>query len=275
MIALVRQLARRLEDRMPKTNTPGLWDDVWSADVPPERDVYDLAAEERTVRWRRVRERCEDAFGRLEGLRVAEIGAGAGTNAGLMAKAGADVTVVDYSPGALERSRAFFAHNGIRAEWVQADALDLPAELRDRFDVSMSFGLAEHFIGEARTAIIAGHARALRPGGLTFVSVPNRANPPYRLYKLLAEAAGRWKVGEEYPFSRGELLALAETAGLADASVFGESLWGSLYFVDPARIARRLLGRPDPLDVSRLRDQRPTPLDDRWAYALVLTGRRA
>lgn len=274
MLAFVRPLAADEQDRVPETNTPELWDSVWAADVPPARDVYDLAAEERTVRWRRVRERCEAAFGSLAGLRVVEIGAGAGTNAALFAKHGAEVTVLDYSPGALERSRAFFAHNSRSATWVAADALDLPADLRGAFDVSLSFGLAEHFLGEKRSGIVRSHVEVLRPGGRTFISVPNRANLPYRLYKVLAEAAGIWKVGEEYPFSRRELLDLGREAGLSDAEVFGESLWGSLYFVDPVRVIRKLRHRPDPTDVSRLRPQHATPLDDRFAYAIVLTGIR-
>lgn len=258
-----------------RQNTPELWDEVWSEDVGAERDLYALALERASVRWQRIAERAERRPGGISGARVVEIGAGAGTASALFAEAGASVTVLDYSRRALERARAFYANNGLAADFVMADALDLPGAVRGTFDISVSFGLAEHFRGEARRAIIGAHFDVLAPGGETFVSVPNRFCVPYRLYKTAAELTGHWKVGEEYPFSRSELLRLAREAGGTDAEVFGESALGSVHFLDLGRIARRLSGRPDRLDLSRVRPQRATPLDATLAYALILHARRA
>lgn len=254
---------------MAESNTPELWDQVWATETSAEQDRYTLALERASVRWSRIRER---VAGDLSGLRVIEIGAGVGTAAALFAEAGAEVTVLDYSPKALERSKAFFANNGLAAKLVAADALDLPDDLRGAFDICLSLGLAEHFTGEQRVAMIRSHLEVLKPGGHAFISVPNRANPPYRLYKFTAERTGHWKVGEEYPFSKRELLEVAEKAGASEAEVFGESFLGSLYFLDAARIYRRLTGKPDSYDTSRIKPQKSTPLDD-FAYALILHAR--
>ncbi len=131
-----------------------------------------------------------------------EIGAGAGTNAAAMAKRGASVTLLDYSPKALGKARELFEANGLEADFVEANALELPDEVRGGFDVAMSFGLNEHFTGAERDGIFQAHLDALRDGGIAIVSVPNARNAPYRASKWLAERTGRWKLGVEVPFTR-------------------------------------------------------------------------
>jgi SAM-dependent methyltransferase len=255
--------------KRPRENTAQLWDELWAGQIGHEDDLYALTTERAGARFRRIAQHVTQHFGGFEGLDAIEIGAGAGTNAALLAGLGANVTVLDYSEKALERSRVFFARNGVAARAICADALDLPADLRGGFDVSMSFGLAEHFIGRRRTEIIRSHLDLLRPGGMTFISVPNRANPPYRLYKLLAERTRHWKVGEEYPFSRRELEAICASLGVRVHSFFGDSLLTSMRFIDPVAAVRAVLGRPA-AQRSSPRAGRKTFLDARFAYALVL-----
>lgn len=255
---------------MAEKNTPELWDRAWGRDVTPAQDAYARALEEAGVRWRRTEALVAQRFGGFDGLRVIELGAGAGTVAALMASRGAKVTVLDYSAKALERSRVFFERAGIEGEVVEANALDLPESLRGGFDISMSYGLAEHFLGEERDRIVAAHLEVLREGGLALVSVPNAANPPYRVYKALAEAAGMWASGEEYPFSRSEFEAMMARFGVAEHGFFGDSFAASWKFLSPSRIARKLAKRPETTDVSRIRPEREGRLDERWSYALVL-----
>jgi 2-polyprenyl-3-methyl-5-hydroxy-6-metoxy-1,4-benzoquinol methylase len=256
-----------------RKNTPQLWDEVWARAPASEEDLDALANERAGARFQRMTARVLDRFGGFENLDVLEIGAGAGTNAALFASLGATVTVLDYSDRALERSSVFFERNGITASQVHADALDLPSNLVASFDVSMSFGLAEHFVGEDRTRIIRSHLDVLRPGGVTFVSVPNTANPPYRLYKLLTQRTRLWNVGEEYPFSRRELESICSKLGVRDYSFFGDSLLESWRFIDPVAAARKILGAK-PSTRTRARLQRGTRFDDRFAYALVLCAAR-
>lgn len=220
---------------MAQRNTAQLWDDVWTRSPSVEKDLYAVAKEERLIRWQRMEAQILSRFSSFEDLAVIELGAGRGTNAALMAGRGARVSVLDYSEIALQRSRKVFENLELPVELVLQDALDLPSELRGKYDVSMSFGLAEHFTGDARHAIIAAHFAVLKPGGLAFISVPNAYNPPYRLYKWITERTGRWTIGEEYPFSRRELESHCTRLGIEEYGFFGDSLWRSKKFLNPLK----------------------------------------
>jgi SAM-dependent methyltransferase len=209
-------------------------------------------------------------FGGFEGLRVIELGAGAGTNAALMARRGADVTVLDYSERALDRARELFAANVVTARWISGDALLFPHTLRGQFDVAMSFGLNEHFTGRARVLIFSAHLDALAPGGIAFISVPNAHNLPYRAFKWLAETTRRWRLGVEVPFERAELEAICSSLGVRDFEFFGDAFLTSLRFINPwTYLHKRDRVRRD-LDCPRVPQERASPLDDRFGYATVL-----
>ncbi|MBP7688058.1 MAG: methyltransferase domain-containing protein [Thermoflexales bacterium] len=255
-------------------NTPQLWDKLWTTPVSTEEDLFKLAQEENSIRWQRMERIVLNTFGSFNGLRVIEIGAGAGTNAALMAKRGAQVTLLDYSPAALDRGREFFARNGLPVEMVCANALDLPAELLGKFDIAMSFGLTEHFLGAARVQINRAHFDLLCSGGLGFISVPNKFNPPYRIFKVAAELVGVWKVGEEYPYSRSELRHICQQIGLRDYGFFGDNFFWSLHFISPIRAVQRLLKTKPNYSLARLKKERGTPIDAHLAYALILYGKK-
>jgi SAM-dependent methyltransferase len=187
------------------------WESMWQHLDDDER--AELSAELSGMRWRTQVKLIEQQFGSFEGLRIIEIGAGRSTNALMYAMRGAHATVLDISPTALAHSRRRFADRGLEVDAVQGDAFDLPAELRDSFDVSMSFGLCEHFLGERRRSIVEAHLRVLRPGGLAVVNVPNRYSPIYRAWMGLAKRRGTWALGTEVPFSASELTQLARTSG--------------------------------------------------------------
>ncbi len=138
-------------------------------------------------------------FGGLKGIRVIELGAGRGDISFLLAKAGAKVTLLDNSEVALRQSRALFQTNNLSAEFVQADLLS--SRITGEFEVSMSFGLAEHFEGVHRKRVIQLH----RLGRVAFVGVPNAQCVPYRVWKTFREWSGRWPYGPEMPFTRREL----------------------------------------------------------------------
>lgn len=263
-------------------NTPQLWDHLWTINTP-EEDLYCLAKEGYSVRWRKIKDRVEKVFGSFSGLKVIEIGAGAGTYAALMARQGAEVAILDYSDRALEKAKIFFERNQVKASFISRDALNLPSELLGKYDVSMSFGLTEHFLGEQRLAINKAHFDVLKPGGVTFISVPNKYNPPYRLYKALSQLTGKWLVGEEYPYSRRELISICRRLKITEYSVFGESLEQSEQFaelVNPFRLFRRFVLKrkerhdPEKFSLDGLKPEKPTLLDDYLSYALVLYARK-
>ena len=189
---------------------PADWDREW-AETP--LDLEAPHAEARTLRWRAQERLIGERFGGFDGLRAIEIGAGRGLNAFLFAERGARVTLLDLSPVALDHARALFDAHGLAVEAVQGDVFDLPAGLRGAFDVSMSYGLCEHFLGERRFAVVRSHLELLRPGGLALLGIPNRWSPVYRAWIAVLMRRGSWPLGTEVPFSPAEAATLARAAG--------------------------------------------------------------
>lgn len=259
---------------MAEKNTPQLWDKVWQEAPSAEKDLFNRVKEENSIRWARIEQVILREFGGFDGLKVIELGAGSGTYAALMAKRGAKVTVMDYSENALKQSADFFRRNGFQAELVRQDALAIAPEFRGRYDVSMSFGLTEHFLGADRVNIHKAHFDVLRKGGVAFISVPNKYNLPYRLYKFTAEITGKWRVGEEYPFSRKELAGICRRIGVAEFSIFADSLAGSFNLINPVSIARKLFRLKTNTDISRIKKEKGTCLDQYLSYAIVLCGKK-
>lgn len=237
------------------------WAEEWRrTEVDPEAP----AEEARTQRWKGQERIILSHFGSFEGLRVIEIGAGRATNAVLYAERGAKTTVLDVSSLALDQAMELFGAHGVEPETVEADIFDLPEELLGGFDVAMSFGLCEHFLGERRARSIAVHLELVRPGGLALVSVPNSWSPIYRAWMAVEKRRGTWRLGTEEPFTVAELRRLAEQAGGEPlepvhgslvASVVGQGLNGVL-----GKLGRNAL---------RVPNQR-IPVADRLAYELLL-----
>jgi 2-polyprenyl-3-methyl-5-hydroxy-6-metoxy-1,4-benzoquinol methylase len=257
-----------------KKNTNQLWDNLWEKNTSAKEDIFNLAKEENCIRWIRLEKIVLDNFGSFKDLKVIEIGAGAGTNAALMAKKGAKVTVLDYSDNALKASCMFFDRNGLSAEFIKLNALSLPLELLNKYDISMSFGLSEHFIGLDRININKAHFDVLKKGGLAFISVPNKNNPPYRIFKFIAEHIGQWNVGEEYPYTRKEFTEICKQVGVSDYSFFGDSLWRSLNFISPIKIFRKIFKIKNKLNINTIKKEKGTPLDEYLSYAIVLCGKK-
>jgi 2-polyprenyl-3-methyl-5-hydroxy-6-metoxy-1,4-benzoquinol methylase len=175
---------------------PADWESVWRGEPFDEKAP---AAEARTPRWLAQERIVRERFGGFEGLKAIELGAGRGLNGVLYAQRGADVTLLDELELPLRQARELLQAHGLEAETVVGDVFDLPAELHGRFDVSMSFGLCEHFLGERRRAVVAAHLVPLRSGGVAFIGVPNRHDPVYRLWKGVLTHRGTWSLGTEEP----------------------------------------------------------------------------
>ncbi|NVN88934.1 MAG: methyltransferase domain-containing protein, partial [Rhodopseudomonas sp.] len=62
--------------------------------------------------------------GELSPCRIVVPGCGAGWEVAEFASRGFDVTAIDYTPVAVETTRALLADNGLQAEVVQANVLD-------------------------------------------------------------------------------------------------------------------------------------------------------
>lgn len=251
-------------------NTPELWDRIWREHGAGALGHDALAREERSLRWRRL----EKIIATQESgvPRVIEIGAGVGTCSALLARRGAAVTILDYSAGALARSREFYASEGLAADFIEQNALDLPESLIGKFDIAMSFGLTEHFTGEARKAINKAHFDLIRPGGMAIISVPNALNPPYRIYKFMTELAGKWMFGEEYPYTRMELSGICRELGVKNYRFVGSSFIGSFHYINPLRVSGKLRRVFGVKEMKHPQCEIGSPIDAWLADALVLVA---
>lgn len=241
------------------------WDVHWRVEPLDPRAPLEEA---RTPRWRGQERVVRRLFGSFDGLRVVELGAGRGLNALLYGLRGARVTLLDESEYVLEQARELFGAHGLEPETVVGDVFDLPDPMRGAFDVSMSFGLCEHFVGERRRAVVRAHLDPLRPGAVAMIGVPNRLAPVYRLWKGVLTRRGRWPLGIEEPFTGRELTSLTRAAGGEPLEPIYGSFAASVvnHGVNQAlfKAGRRGLRVP----------QVAVPVLDRLAYELLLPVRK-
>ena len=218
--------------------TPDCWDRSYAAPVPDTSDVERML---RRVAFRLVKGRLLDRFGTLAGLRTIEVGAGLGRMSLGLCREGAETTLLDSSPMALAKACELFGKLGLGRpatlpmDLLAAEDAEGVEGLNGRFDVVMSFGLAEHFQSAERERVVGRHFDLARPGGLVVISVPNRSCPTYRLFVWTKRHILRtWGLGLEIPFSRAELAGLA--AGRAERwEILSTPLWESVcdHLVDP------------------------------------------
>ncbi len=257
-----------------KKNTAKVWDSIWTDSGLNKNDLVTLEAEAATKRWLVLKQILLAELNTLKNKKVLEIGSGIGTYAALIAKEGAKATVLDYSTQALSRAGEFFKANDLPLKIVKADALRLPKRLYSAYDVAISIGLTEHFNGKQRLLINRVHLDALKPGGIAVIAVPNAYNPPYRIFKFLKETTGRWEFGEEHPYTKKELLQLVNKLGAEKVALFGDDFYSSLKFLLPANFLRRFFKVGSPNNLSDLRQERGTPIDDYLGYSLTLVMRK-
>lgn len=249
------------DPRAHQSQVAQVWDQLWTHQPTNARDDDLLARERASKRWRLMVEHIRNMFGRLDGLRTIELGSGRGDLSALLAREGAEVTLLDASDRALDQARARFDRLGLPAKFERGDLFKGSA-LQAGFDVALSSGVIEHFPGRQRTEAIRAHANAVREGGLTIISVPNAHCVPYRIWKAWLEWRQSWPYGFERPYPRRELLRRAREAGLLRVEVRGCGFRQSLsdQFLPLLSGRRTLKCMPDSL------------LDDRMGLSLVLFG---
>ncbi len=104
------------------------------------------------------------AVGDPAGRRVLHLQCHLGMDAVSLARRGARVTGVDFSPAALAKARAIAARAGVEVEYVEADALALPPALHGEFDLVYATIGVLCWIDDL-PGWMASAAGALRPGG--------------------------------------------------------------------------------------------------------------
>lgn len=258
-------------------NSSALWDSLWKNSTGKMKHlIYSVHEDEHGSIWAQIKASLEQHFGSISGLNVIEIGAGSGIYGAIFARQGAKVTILDYSETALQISKDLYKSLGINATFLLADALSLSEDLKGKYDVSISIGLAEHFSDQQRAQIIGSHIELLKPNGMTFISVPNLACWPYRLWKFRRTITGKWHFGMEIPYDRTEFVEISKNLDVEDIGFFGSSFWASFNFLLPFHRWRnsfvKRFQKHKWENIENLKQQSPGLLDSRLGYALIYTA---
>ena len=212
----------------------------------------------------------------FKGKRVLEFGCGTGINSTIMAHRGARLVFYDSSRQALELVRKNLDALSLDAELVYGDVFD--SDFENEFSIVHSEGLVEHFLEPQRQEIVDIHARAAKKRGKVLIIVPHRKCAPYRIGKFLACKTGTGMYGDEYPYTKTELVERMKRAGLSPGRVIGgETVFSLLFLFSPIalRSSRFLrLGVTKPASKKWSRLNYDNFLANRWGRVIGCVGKK-
>ncbi len=158
-------------------------------------------------------------LGDVRGLRVLDLGCGAGEAATYFALRGAEVTATDLSSGMLEVTRRVAYRHGVQVRCVQARGEQL-AFPDGAFDIVYTANLLHH-VDLSRT--LPEICRVLRPDGRFVSWDPLRHNPLINIYRRIASAV---RTEDETPLSIHDVDAFRDYFGDVEHRCFWlASLW--------------------------------------------------
>lgn len=125
----------------------------------------------------------EQTVGRLDGLKVLDVGCGGGILSEAMAQRGAQVLGIDLAERSLKVAQLHALESGqTRVEYREIAAEALAAEQPARYDVVTCMEMVEHVPDPA--SIVQACSQLVKPGGWVFLSTINR-NPKSFLFAIV------------------------------------------------------------------------------------------
>ena len=196
----------------------------WDADGPM-RPLHRL----NPLRLAWIKEQICARFGRdtrsakaLAGLRILDVGCGAGLVTEPLARMGATVVGVDPSAENIAAARLHAAESGLAIDYRAATVEDLAAA-GERFDVVLALEVVEHVTDVA--AFVAACGAAVAPDGLMVASTINRTMKAYLLAIVGVEYVLRWLPRGTHTYEKlvtpDELRAAFRDAGLLPGAATG------------------------------------------------------
>jgi 2-polyprenyl-6-hydroxyphenyl methylase/3-demethylubiquinone-9 3-methyltransferase len=163
----------------------------------------------------RFRRKAADARA-LTGLRILDIGCGAGLVSEPLARMGAKVVGVDPSAENIAIARLHAEESGL-AIGYRATTAEALADAGERFDVVLALEVVEHVTDV--DAFVAACGAMVKPGGLMIASTINRTLKAWLLAIVGAEYVLRWLPRGTHDYDKlvtpSELSAAFRAAGLA------------------------------------------------------------
>lgn len=174
----------------------------------------------------------------LTGLRILDVGCGAGILAEPLARMGAEVVGIDPSPEIVAAAKLHAGEMNLAIDYRTASAEELEAA-GERFDVVTALEVVEHVTDVDR--FVAVCASMVKPGGMMIVSTINRTMKAFLLAIVGAEYVLRWLPRGTHTYDKlvtpDELAAAFRAAGLTPAADTGIMY---VPFVDEFRLTRDL-----------------------------------
>jgi 2-polyprenyl-6-hydroxyphenyl methylase/3-demethylubiquinone-9 3-methyltransferase len=148
------------------------------------------------VRIAYIRDQAAVRFGRdtkkldcLKGLRVLDIGCGAGILSEPLARLGAEVTGIDPAGENIEIAKSHADESGVAVDYRATTAEELAAG-GERFDIVLAMEVVEHVVDVP--AFVATCTSMVKPGGLMVAATLNRTMKSFALAIVGAEYILRW-----------------------------------------------------------------------------------
>jgi len=148
------------------------------------------------VRVGYIRDRAAEQFGRdakllgcLKGLRILDIGCGAGILSEPLARLGADMVGIDPAAENIEVARVHASEAGVAVDY-RATTAETLAAAGERFDAVLAMEVVEHVVDVP--AFVATCASMVKPGGLLVMATLNRTLKSFALAIVGAEYVLRW-----------------------------------------------------------------------------------
>jgi 2-polyprenyl-6-hydroxyphenyl methylase/3-demethylubiquinone-9 3-methyltransferase len=156
----------------------------------------------------------------LKGLRILDIGCGAGILSEPLARLGAEVTGIDPAAENIEIAAAHARDSGVDVDYRATTAEDLAVK-KEQFDIVLAMEVVEHVIDVP--AFVTTCASMVKPGGLMVAATLNRTMKSFALAIVGAEYILRWVPRGTHQWDKfvtpDELEQALETGGL---DVIGE-----------------------------------------------------
>ncbi len=203
-----------------------------------------------------------ERLGSLAGKCVLDYGCGHGMAAVTLARAGANVTAFDLSPGYVAEARERARANRVSVHSTTADGEALPFA-NESFDAVWGNAILHHLDLER-----AGRElhRVMRPGGVAVFCEPWGGNPALAFARRFLPYAGKERTADERPLNRHDLEPLRGIFPQVD--VEGFQLLGMI------RRAWSLRGRRSMLDAADRAVLRMIPLLSNWCRYVVIELRK-